>query len=68
MTPEEMKAYITEQLATIASQRQEAQQQLTQTQHELTGLNFAQQAYQDMLDQLNRHSTQPDEPTEEPTP
>lgn len=62
MTPEEMEAYIQAQLATITSQRQEARLRLTQAQHELTGLDYAQQAYQDMLEELRKRSIVPDEP------
>jgi hypothetical protein len=47
MTPDEMRAYCRAQLATIAREMREAQSRLL-------ALDYARQAYQDMIDELAR--------------
>jgi hypothetical protein len=53
MTPDETRAYVRAQLATIARQEAALRETIRKAYLELHGLVFARQAYQDVLNELD---------------
>jgi hypothetical protein len=56
MTPDEQRAYIGTQMATIAQQEQALRETIRKAYLELHGLTFARQAYQDVLNELDKRA------------
>lgn len=56
MMPDETRAYVREQLATIAQQEAALREAIRKAYLELHGLTFARQAYQDVLDELDKRA------------